>query len=308
MHLRNLNKVTGGMRHLGTPWVGVLGSDVPTTGEGGRPGLLGPEVVLNGWQANRVRIWIEASNFPGLFVADNTSWTASNLVDGTYQATGRVYLDDVDQGTKTLTLTVGGGVLSVSITGLEAAADVASAAVTIAFTGVGVTVSLAESAADVAAATLTIGPAPVEITASVALQEGAADVASAVLHIDPVGQVPPNLAPGKRRVPAGTQVPVKLAPFDVAEVDDVVFDFSAKIPTGDPILLVTITSEARFGTDPQVRPLLVGQHQVDGRIVLQRMSGAVASARTIYLVRAVATTVSGLQSVASAFVKVVRRL
>lgn len=114
---RNLNTTIGGLRPLQTPFVGVLGSEVPSTGEGGRPGWLYTTVQSSGWGADRVAVWVESTSRAGLFVNDDTSWTWNNLIGGTHTAVGRVYRNGVDQGTSTLTLIVGDSVgITVAVT------------------------------------------------------------------------------------------------------------------------------------------------------------------------------------------------
>lgn len=123
--LRNLNRTRDTYRICGSPYVGVIGSTVPSTGlDGGRPALLYDDVTLNGLASNRVRLWITAHTFgDGFFVNEDSSWTfdppgSGAIPDGTYTATGVLIVDDADQGTDgvVLTLTVGATVPSYSLT------------------------------------------------------------------------------------------------------------------------------------------------------------------------------------------------
>lgn len=94
--------------HLYAPGgLGVLGVLVPTTGEGGRTGLLANDVALNGWQNVEVRCHVVSSNFPQLFIYPDSSYIAGGLADTLYQATLRVYADGQDQGTALFELLVG---------------------------------------------------------------------------------------------------------------------------------------------------------------------------------------------------------
>lgn len=93
--LRNLNKTRDGKRILGTPYVGVLGSAVPTAGP--PYALARNDVVFNSLQSNYVRVWVTSFTFPaGFFVEEDTRWTAPTLSDGTYVANGYLIVDDVD--------------------------------------------------------------------------------------------------------------------------------------------------------------------------------------------------------------------
>ncbi len=140
---RNLNTVIGGLRPLQTPLVGVLGSSVPSTGEGGRPGWLYTTVQDSGWAADLVALWVESVSRPGLFVNDDTSWTWSGLIDGSHTATARVYRNGVDQGTSTLTLTVGASIITATITMVETGDDRIAMVADVATTGAPVTTTIA---------------------------------------------------------------------------------------------------------------------------------------------------------------------
>lgn len=103
---RNLNVTRNGFRPLQSCLVGQLGSQIPSTGEGGRPAWPYTNVVASGWSANRVAIWVTSSSRSGLFVEDNGAWTWSDLVNGTHTAVAEIDLDGVTQaGTTTMTLT-----------------------------------------------------------------------------------------------------------------------------------------------------------------------------------------------------------
>lgn len=147
MHLRNLNLTRAGaggsMRHLGTRWIGIPANEIPPGGDEGRPGMLYPDVVINGWTNQRLAIWIESSTFPALFVGDNSSWTASGLTNATFTATGRVFVNGVqDPGTKSLTLAVGiESPITSTIGMVETGDDVVAATVNV-VSPVGVTVDV----------------------------------------------------------------------------------------------------------------------------------------------------------------------
>jgi len=165
---RNLNVVRGGFRPLQTPFVGELGSAVPSTGEGGRPGWLYTTVEASGWGSNRVALWVTSVSRAGLFVEDNTAWTWSGLVDGTHTAVAEVDLDGVTQaGTTTLTITTTG------------AADVSGAATIEPVTATGA-MSSAGSSGMTGSATLE------EVTASGTLASLPASTLNGAANLDPV--------------------------------------------------------------------------------------------------------------------------
>ncbi len=171
---RNLNTTIGGLRPLQTPFVGVLGSAVPSTGDGGRPGWLFTTVADSGWASDRVSIWVESSSLPGLFVNNDTSWTWSGLTDGIHTAVGRVYRNGVDQGTSTLTLTVGSTLITITITMPETGDDTIAMVNDVATTGVPVTLTIAmvETGDDTIASTVdVVTPLSTTVDVSMAVVE-----------------------------------------------------------------------------------------------------------------------------------------
>jgi hypothetical protein len=126
--------------------------------------------MASGWGSNDVRCFIVSSTFPTLQVNNDSSWLASGLADATYTATLRVYLDGVDQGTSTFSLTVGGEPVTLTLSAgvnynytLAAGASIsieAGVEVLVSLTAqvdYNVTVSAAASSFDPAAA-ITAGP------------------------------------------------------------------------------------------------------------------------------------------------------
>ncbi|MEY2689767.1 MAG: hypothetical protein RL375_3966 [Pseudomonadota bacterium] len=122
---------------------------------------------------------------------------------------------------------------------------------------------------------------------------------------DITGVLPP-MGAGMRTIKAGRLVPTKLAPLDVAEVDNLTADMSTVLGNDDPIVDVLITCEDRVGTDPAETPLLYGDWQVQGPLVRQRIQGVLGVLGVTYLLRVQATATSGKVAVATAFIKVVR--
>lgn len=262
---------------------GILGSLVPSSGEGGRPGLLYNEVQTYGWQTKAVRLVLVSATRPGLKVNDDTSWEWVGLVDGVHTAVYKAYVDGVlEPGTAQLVLTVGGDVIAATVTMVDGGGDRVSAVASVVAQGLQMSATLADRGGD---------------------------RVSVAITVQPFGTALPTLTPGLRQIKAGTRTPVKLAPLDVAETDDVAILFaSTPGQLSDPILLVDILAEARVGVDANTAPLLVGAYQVDGDIVLQRISGAIGLPGVTYLMRANATRVSGRRETASAFLKVLRKL
>lgn len=275
--------------HLYAPGgLGVLGALVPTTGEGGRTGLLANDVAANNWQDVEVRCHVVASNFPQLIIYPDSSYLAGGLADSLYQATLRVYANGQDEGTSLFELLVGGETI---ITTLE----------------------VQDTGAEEVVCNVDIAAAPETIAVTAVVEDQGVEQVQCVVNIFDAAQAVPTLsATGARRIKAGAKTPTKLNPIDVAEVDDLVMLFTPPLDPADPIVTVQMTSEARVGTDAQPQPLLSGAYQVhssdQGHTVLQRIQGASGVAGVTYLIRGTAVTVGGRKATASAFIKVLRKL
>lgn len=109
MLLRNLNLSAGGKRILGTPWVGVLGSSVPSSGDNG-PGIAYNDLTLPADANKAIRVSIVAWPSAGtLFVFEDTSFVFSGAPDGIYSFQYQLIVDGSDVGpVTTVTLQVGG--------------------------------------------------------------------------------------------------------------------------------------------------------------------------------------------------------
>lgn len=289
---RNLNTVIGGFRPLQTPLVGVLGSEVPSSGEGGRPGWLYTTVVDSGWASDRVAVWVESASLPGLFVEDNTAWTWSGLVDGTHTAIGRVYRNGVDQGTSTLTLTVGATIITATITVPESGDDVIAMSNVIAPADIPLTASIAmvETGDDVIASTVdVVTPVSGTVDVSMALVEASDDVPGMTAQV----------AGGGVQIPGPDPFPVIVWPDNSLggnsperrykqpqETTDFDFDFSRWFArrTDEPL---TATASLEPGTlFTLVNYWLLGQR------IKVMLSGGVHNSRTKVTVRM--TTTSGV--------------
>jgi hypothetical protein len=117
--LRNLNRpFPGTNRHiLGTPYVGVLGSDVPLTGDDGAPFLANDSLDPNKRYRAEMVTWPAAGT---LTVFEDSSFTFVGAPDGTYYATYNHVEDDVIVGSPVnVTFIVGPATTVVVIQALE---------------------------------------------------------------------------------------------------------------------------------------------------------------------------------------------
>ena len=113
--LRSLNKTSSGRRILGTPKVGVLGSNIPSTGTSG-PAYTYNDLNLPADADKYIRGVILSGPSAGDFFAyEDTSFTFANAPDGTYYATYQLYVDNTIVGSPaTITLQVGEAAVTVN--------------------------------------------------------------------------------------------------------------------------------------------------------------------------------------------------
>lgn len=113
--------------------------------------------------------------------------------------------------------------------------------------------------------------------------------------------------------------PVVLEPLDIAEIDDIPFDYSAHMREGETIANVAITAAVEQGdADYGAQDMVSGAYTIgriedgefvaaaDGRVVLQRIDATARVPGNVYCLRGVATFSSGRQLTAAAHVAVKR--
>lgn len=114
MSLRVDTSLIPGALVVGHRGLGVLGSDIPSTGDNGA-GYLYNDLTLPADANKEVRGLILTQPSAGsLFAYEDSSFEFSGAPDGSYTFTYRLYVDGVDSGTGTTTLTVGSPVAAVS--------------------------------------------------------------------------------------------------------------------------------------------------------------------------------------------------
>ena len=93
---------------IGDVGLGVLGSAVPSTGQHG-PSYLYNDLVMPDDAGKEIRGLIVTAPSAGTFFAfEDGSFTLTGAPDGTYTFTYRLFVDGVDLGTATATITIGG--------------------------------------------------------------------------------------------------------------------------------------------------------------------------------------------------------
>ncbi len=104
--LRNLNRVTGGKRVLGTWRIGVRGDQVPGAGTHG-PAAGYPSLSLPAQNAALVRFEVTAAPASGVLAMwEDTSFILVGAAAGSYSLTGNQYHDNVLYGSVTHTIVV----------------------------------------------------------------------------------------------------------------------------------------------------------------------------------------------------------
>ena len=115
MSLRVDTSLIPGALVVGHRGLGVLGSDIPSTGDNGA-GYLYNDLTLPADAGKEVRGLILTQPSAGsLFAYEDSSFEFSGAPDGIYTFTYRLYVDGVDTGTGTSTLQVGSPVAAISV-------------------------------------------------------------------------------------------------------------------------------------------------------------------------------------------------
>lgn len=115
MSLRVDSSLIPGALVVGHRGLGVLGSDIPSTGDNGA-GYLYNDLTLPADAGKEVRGLILTQPSAGsLFAYEDSSFEFSGAPDGSYSFAYRLYVDGVDTGTGTSTLQVGSPVAAISV-------------------------------------------------------------------------------------------------------------------------------------------------------------------------------------------------
>ena len=105
--------LSGGWLTSAYPGLGILGADIPTTGDNG-----GSPVLNDGISPTKEYRWAlvtpPASGTITLY--EDLSFEFSGAANGIHSATYRLWEDGVDQGTATITLQVGPSYTTISVT------------------------------------------------------------------------------------------------------------------------------------------------------------------------------------------------
>lgn len=154
---------------LGETGLGVLGSDIPSTGEDGAS-ILYNDITLPADADKEIRALKLTDPSDGdLFIYEDGSFSFINAVDGVYTFTYQLYVDGVSTGSPaTVTLTVGGtdfgaAAISVStctaalITAIQLAASAASVSTATSDLSTSILLNAAATSVSTCTADLTIG-------------------------------------------------------------------------------------------------------------------------------------------------------
>lgn len=320
--LRNLNKSSAGRRILGSPFVGLIASQIiseTATGDSG-PGLLYDEALAN--TGKQLRLHITSSPSSGvLFVYENGALDLTGAADGSYSIGYQYYLDNVLAGSDTATVTVGpvnasagGGTGTSTGSGTGGAATGTTSATASGGTGTGTgsgsggaATGAAGGSASAAGGTGTgigsgSGGSATAVTVDATAAGGTGTGSGSGSGGTPIGD-DPHLAPGpeshhvrtlprkwivkQNRLLNGGKMSA-LPSKDPQEIKTVTFDFSADAET---IASSEITAVAILGTDPDAQNVLMGGHSIAGALVMQRIQGGLDG--TTYALRCVGNDADG---------------
>lgn len=329
LHAANSVHGAGVWLHASFGGQGVRGDAVPTTGLNGPP-LLYPGLSLPAEAADEFRasvLTIPAALVGLVTFGEDSSLEVSEAAPaGTHIGTWRGHKNGAVYGPdpSTYTIVVGAGLSgSATLDGIGATGTLSGGtpsqlggAATLDGIGAGggmgaVPSDLSGSATldDVGAGGGILGELPPsgDITGSATLDDVGAEGnlfggAPSVLPRAIMDETPTTT----RIVRAGRTTPTYLQPLDVDAIDDVHFDFQPAIVGVDVILAVTVTCEARVGTDANAGAMRVGDPVFTADAAVQRFRGGIAD--VIYLLRATATMASGRKLPAVGLLPVVRAL
>lgn len=177
---------------LGDRGLGVLGSDVPSTGTHGA-GYIYNDLALPADAGKEVRglITVPPTGLTSFFAYEDSSFTASGP-DGTYAFTYRLFVDGADEGTAVATINIGAGgstataaagSATVSAAGASVAATTATAAAGVAtVSGVGSALEPGSAAAVAAAGVATVSAAGASLAACDAVPAAGVATVSALTN------------------------------------------------------------------------------------------------------------------------------
>lgn len=292
--LRDMLHAPGGKGIGGTNHVGVLAEDVPASGAD-FASLLRNDVSLPADAGKRVRLEVLSHNIPAqasFWIEEDGRGYLLNCPAGVWGGTYRYWEDGVPSVADNYGL--GAGVAPFTFTIGNPCILGGDAPFLVTFGSQGLVVGWAEPSCEITG------------DAGWLVRFNASGTLTGLVASTPAFELP------VRRVAyAGRLTPSKLVALDVAETDDVAFDFGPVLRAGETVDAGTITLEAEVrygsGTDAQAAQLFVHDPGVlMGGLVLQRVQGRVAG--LTYLLRCRARSApTGRQLVCTAFLPI-RRL
>jgi hypothetical protein len=290
-----------GYHHSGDRGQGVLASTIPTSG------LHGPAIPYPGLNLPAdagLEIMVSILTVPSaltLFRVDEFGVVEAEGPDGVHIGTYRLWAGGVDAGTSTWRVTFG---------------PVAQLSGNLVFDPIVASGSLQGVLPSSGTLSGTLVLDPILATGSLAgvLPPSGELTGTLVLEIQAsgalVGYTEPTVPGRTRTVVVGrSRTPVHLAPLDVDEVDDVVFDFTRVVDPGAATVLdYEVTAEARRGADAGAQPLFqANTRQVLARRCMQRVTGQRGLVGVTYLLRCVAVLSDGRRLTGEAFIQVRRK-
>jgi len=255
---------------IGETGLGVVAENIPSTGLHGASFLFN-DLSLPADNGKEIRGLIVTPPTDGAFyVWEDGSFSLVGAADGGYTFVYRLYVDGVDQGTATGTISIGALALG-ELSGGATLGDVTLDG----------TIS---------------GGAPSDISGGVTLGDitaGGGFTGDSVLEQREGTTL--TMFPLERSVyhhNSGTRMRYirHIDPKDVDEEDVVSFDFSRELDAGESLVSADVSVEVYEGTDSDPSALKSGAYQISGFAVLQKMVGGVAG--VTYHWRCVAVTSS----------------
>lgn len=297
--LRNLNRTEGGKRILGTPFLGVLGSAVPSSGDSG-PAFGYNDLVLPGDATKRFRFLRLTQPSAGtLTINEDSSFTFEGAPAGSYSFTYQKWDDNGATfdlaGSATVTLLVGtpGVAAGVTLSGSSGiSGGGASGNGSVGGVAPGSNLSGSSSINAGQAVGLSPGVAPgANLTGNSNLNaggtQGAINAHADGAQLSGAGSISAGGATVRMSLTTSRRWVIgrRMDPKDPAESITVTFDFSK-----DATRILgasTFITELYTSSDSNAQLMLDGAPEVHGLKVLQRISGGVSDAT--YKLRCIVT-------------------
>lgn len=275
------NDLIAGACVVGNRGLGVLGSQVPSSGADG-PGYVYNDLVLPADAAKEVQGLIITPPAAGTFTAaEDTSFALVGAPGGTYTFVYRLFVDGADLGTGTGTII--NGTSTVTLTAANSSQANLSSAGAIGIDSPVINLAAANSSQANSSSTgaISIDSVVVNLVAAGSTQANTSSAAAVVVQVP--GQEPEALQrytvrARARPVHLDSLAPTTMGPKHPSESVWLAFDFGPLLGASETLASASRAVVVAAGTDALPETLLIGSPVIGTAKVYQRVAGGVALA------------------------------